>query len=381
MTKYSWITFKVNLAQLPWRSWIKLGECVAKCEQIKSVPLTPNLREELHLIYLAKGVHATTAIEGNTLTEEQVRALIQKELELPPSKQYLEQEVNNIIEACNEIAVDISKGNLGDITIEQICHYNSQVLGNNVPCVEDAVPGKIREHSVVVGSRYRAPDAKDVILLIERFCNWMNSPDFVNEQMSLHFAIIKAIIAHLYFVWIHPFGDGNGRVARLLEFVILLSSGVPSPAAHLFSNHYNMTRTEYYNQLDKTSKIGDPTGFLSYAIQGFLDGLDEQLQYIHNHVISVCWRDYIYEQFAAHRSSNIVKRRRDLAVKISERDEPINKDIILILMRNEYRSKTERTLARDINDLERMRLVIKKKGGYVANKELLLQFLPFSTSQ
>lgn len=381
MTKYSWITFKVNLAQLPWRSWVKLGECVAKCEQLKSVPLTPNLRKELHLIYLAKGVHATTAIEGNTLTEEQVRALIQKELELPPSKQYLEQEVSNIIEACNETAVEISKGILGDITIEQICYYNSQVLANNIPRAEDAVPGKIRNHSVVVGSRYRAPDAKDVTLLMKEYCKWMNSPDFVNEEMPLHFAVIKAIIAHLYFVWIHPFGDGNGRVARLLEFVILLSSGVPSPAAHLFSNHYNMTRSEYYSQLDKASKTGNPTGFLSYAIQGFLDGLDEQLQYIQRHIVSVCWRDYIYEQFAAHRSSNIVKRRRDLAVKISEHDEPINKDSILILMRNEYRSKTERTLARDINELERMRLVIKKKGCYVANKELMLQFLPFSTSQ
>ena len=381
MTKYSWITFKVNLAQLPWRSWVKLGECVAKCEQIQSVPLTPNLREELHLIYLAKGVHATTAIEGNTLTEEQVRSLIQKKLELPPSKQYLEQEVKNIIEVCNEIAVDISKGNLEDITIEQICHYNSQVLANNVPCDEDAVPGKIREHSVVVGSRYRAPDAKDGTSLIKEFCKWMNSPNFINKQMPLHFAVIKAIIAHLYFVWIHPFGDGNGRVARILEFVILLNAGVPSPAAHLFSNHYNMTRSEYYSQLDKTSKTGDPTGFLSYAIQGFLDGLDEQLQYIHHHVISVCWRDYIYEQFAAQRSSNTIKRRRDLAVKISEHGEPINKDSILILMRNEYRSKTKRTLARDINDLEKMRLVIKKKGGYVANKELMLQFLPFSTSQ
>ncbi len=89
MTKYSWITFKINLAQLPWRSWVKLGECVAKCGQLKSVPLAPYLKEQLHLIYLAKGVHATTAIEGNTLTEEQVRALIQKELDLPPSKQYL----------------------------------------------------------------------------------------------------------------------------------------------------------------------------------------------------------------------------------------------------------------------------------------------------
>lgn len=156
MTEYSWMTFGANLAKLPWRSWIKLGECVAKCEQITSVPLAPNLRDELHLIYLAKGAHATTAIEGNTLTEEQVGALIQKKLELPPSKKYLEQEVNNIIEACNEIAVDISKSDLEDITIEQICRYNSKVLDNNIPCDEAAVPGKIRNHNVVVGSVYSA---------------------------------------------------------------------------------------------------------------------------------------------------------------------------------------------------------------------------------
>jgi hypothetical protein len=142
-----------------------------------------------------------------------------------------------------------------------------------------------------------------------------------------------------------------------------------------------MTRSEYYSQLDKASKTGDPTGFLSYAIQGFLDGLDGQLKDIQQHVMCVCWRDYIYEQFAAHRSSNTVKRRRDLAIKISKHDEPVNRDTVLILMRNEYRDKTERTLARDLNELLKMRLVIRRKDGYFANKELMLQFLPFSTTQ
>lgn len=56
------------------------------------------------------------------------------------------------------------------------------------------------------------------------------------------YAIFKAVVAHLYLAWIHPVGDGNGRTARLVEFQILLSSGVPSPAAHLLSNHYNQTR-------------------------------------------------------------------------------------------------------------------------------------------
>ncbi len=379
MAKYSWINFTINLKELQWQSWVKLGECVSKCEHLKSVPLKPYVRDELHQIYLAKGVHATTAIEGNTLTEQQVQDLISKKLKLPPSKQYLEQEAKNIIEACNEIAADISKGGLGNITVEKICRYNAQVLANNVPHDEAAIPGKIRTHSVIVGNRYRAPDAKDAPLLIEKFCKWMNSSDFVNEAMSLHFAIIKAIIAHLYLAWIHPFGDGNGRVARLFEFAILLNSGVPSPAAHLLSNHYNMTRAEYYNQLDKASKTGDTKDFLSYAIQGFLDGLVEHLQRIQQYVVNVCWRDYVFEQFVSLGGTKTVKRRRNLAIKISEQNDPINKNDIILLMSKEYRDKTERTLARDLNKLEKMRLVIKEKGGYISNREIMLRFLPFST--
>jgi len=155
---------------------------------------------------------------------------------------------------------------------------------------------------------------------------------------------------------------------------------VPSPAAHLLSNHYNMTRAEYYRQLDKASRIGDPTEFFTYAIEGFLDGLQEQLQYIQEHIVSVCWRDYIYEMFSKQHSNNTIKRRRELAVRISEQDEPVDKNSILLLMRKEYKDKTERTLSRDLNELEKMELVTREKSMYAANKGLILQFLPFSTS-
>jgi Fic family protein len=88
------------------------------------------------------------------------------------------------------------------------------------------------------------------------------------------YAILKAVVAHLYLAWIHPFGDGNGRTARLVEFQILLSSGVPSPAAHLLSNHYNQTRSEYYRQLDRASKSGGELApFIEYGARGFVAGL------------------------------------------------------------------------------------------------------------
>ena len=79
---------------------------------------------------------------------------------------------------------------------------------------------------------------------------------------------MKAVVAHLYIAWIHPFGDGNGRTARLLELQILLGAGFPVPTCQLLSNHYNQTRTEYYRELDLASHRRSPTEFLVYALEG-----------------------------------------------------------------------------------------------------------------
>ena len=65
--------------------------------------------------------------------------------------------------------------------------------------------------------------------------------------------------------------------------MILAREGVPSPCPHLLSNHYNLTRAEYYRQLDRSSRAnsgrGDPLGFLLYSLQGFVDGLREQSRF------------------------------------------------------------------------------------------------------
>lgn len=389
MPNFDWITFGLDLRRIPWQTWVLLGECVARCDYLKTVPLNPSVRDQFHRIYLAKGVNATTAIEGNTLTEEQVRALvdvtpsrvralIDNKLKLPPSKEYLEREVQNILDACNEIVKYIAVGHFSEITIEKICDFNRKVLADGVPHAEKAVPGEFRRHDVVVGNVYRAPGAQMVSDMMNSFCRWMNSDSFRNKNMPVHFAIIKAIAAHLYIAWIHPFGDGNGRVARLLEFAILLGSGIPSPAAHLLSYHYNATRAEYYTQLDKASKTNDPSAFFSYAIQGFCDGLEEQIKYVREHVISVCWREYIYETFHKTGVGKVIKRQRGLALTISEQKEPIDKGSLLLLMSDEYRGKTAKTLVRDLNKLVNMGIILREGNKYIANKDSILKFLPFS---
>jgi hypothetical protein len=175
---------------------------------------------------------------------------------------YLKQEVENIIEACNAIGSQLAADSLPPLTPKFVCDYNLQVL-NRLPLKEDVVPGKLRPYLVVVGNVYRGAPAEDCDHLLEQLCTWLNGPDFKpREGMDVVYAILKAVVAHLYLAWIHPFGDGNGRTARLLEFHILLSAGVPSPAAHLFSNHYNLTRAEYYRQLDYASKSGGRSDLL-----------------------------------------------------------------------------------------------------------------------
>ena len=97
--------------------------------------------------------------------------------------------------------------------------------------------------------------------------------------------------AHLYLAWIHPFGDGNGRTARLVEFLLLANCGVvPMPAAHLLSNHYNLTRDRYYRELARASESGgDTLGFLTYAIEGFIDGIREVIGMVREQQVNIAW--------------------------------------------------------------------------------------------
>lgn len=379
MSKYPWITFDLDLRKLPPQTLIQLGECYSKCDHLCRVPLKPKTSKEMHEIYLAKGAQATTAIEGNTLTEEEVKLRIEKKLELPPSKEYLGQEVDNIIKICNEIGNKVASGKIPKLTVSEICRYNKIIL-EKVPLSEHVIPGKFRKYTVGVGS-YKAPDQSDVPALMDKLCKWLNSDNFdIFVDNPINNNIIKAIIAHLYLAWIHPFGDGNGRVARIVEFLILIGSGVPSPAAHLLSNHYNATRNEYYRQLDMSSKKNNATDFVAYAVQGLLDGLNEQLRWVFELIRAISWQNYIYEKLREEKySRNRSKRIRTLILDLSTKPDPIPKNKLITMSENTvalYKDKNIMTLNRDIQELERLELIRKEEGGYRANTEIILGFLP-----
>lgn len=375
---HPWINFKIDLTKASYKLWMLLGEAQSKCTHIAGIPLMPQVAEHLHQLYLAKGVQATTAIEGNTLTEKEVMERLQGKLELPPSKEYLGQEVDNIIKACNEIATKIFQNHLNKLTVQDIKDYNALVL-RNLPLDDYVVPGKIRTRSVGV-ARYLAVDAEDCEYLLDKLCDWLNEEFKAPEGYTIAFGILKAVISHVYLAWIHPFGDGNGRTARLVEFQLLLSTGISSAASHLLSNHYNQTRNEYYRQLDYASKSGgDLRPFIEYALRGYIDGLKSQIEVIRSQQWAVHWRNFVFDLFRDKNSPADI-RRRHLIFDLSDNT---NKQIPISKVRHispriaeAYSRKTQKTIIRDINILHKMGLLEKTLNSIRVKKEIILAFLP-----
>jgi Fic family protein len=388
MRKYEkshpWLTFQANLERAPKALWLLLGEARSKSDHIAGVPLRPATAALLHRVFLAKGVLATTAIEGNTLSEEEVQQRIEGKLQLPKSKEYLGKEVDNVIKAIEHIWNTGLNGGGPNLSVAEIKEFNRLLL-DGLELSESVVPGELREHSVGVGT-YKAPPAEDCQYLLDRLCEWLNGSDFEppDDFGAVPMAILKAVLAHLYLAWVHPFGDGNGRTARLVEFKILVAAGVPTPAAHLLSNHYNETRSEYYRQLERASKSGgDVLPFIHYAVQGLVDQMRMQVQMLRLQQIDVAWRNYVHERFRDKTSPGDARRRQlILDLSLSHWDKPVSRaDLLLISPRvaKAYADKTSKTLARDINALEEMKLLRREESGYRANKEIILAFLPEST--
>ncbi|MCL2722824.1 MAG: Fic family protein [Polyangiaceae bacterium] len=380
---HPWITYRINQDKVPPILWLLLGEARSKLGHIARSSLRPSTATKLNQLYLARGVRATTAIEGNTLSEDQVMKQIEGTLRLPPSKEYLGTEVQNILDACNEVwSRALERRGRYEITVDRICEFNEKAL-HGLPRGEDVVPGSIREHSVGL-AQYRGAPAKDCKYLLEKLCEWLNGPDFGKNdrrsELRPVFAILKAILAHLYIAWIHPFGDGNGRTARLLEFEILANAGMPQPAAHVLSNFYNETRDEYYRQLDAASKSkGDVIPFIHYAVQGFVDGLREQIDTIRNQQFDIIWRNFVHEFFQNDESAT-GKRQRYLVLAISEQPTPVAKSELSRVnarVAQAYAKISPRTVVRDVNALLQKGLLDRTADGrYRAKVEQIEAFLP-----
>jgi len=380
LQKYRQICFERRWG-LSAHTMFQLGQCEAIVGSLRYLPLSPQVRSEMLQVSFVKGAMATTAIEGNTLSEEDVRLIQEGRANIPPSRKYLEQEVKNVLDALNAILADVVENNrIASVTPEVVKSFN-RFVGHDLGDAFESVPGQFREHEVVVGA-YRPPEHRDVMPLVDMMCDWLKKEfGFAEESKpSFYNSVIEAVVAHVYLVWIHPFGDGNGRTARLLEFYLLLRGGLPDICSHILSNHYNNTRTEYYRQLGKAGKENDLTAFIEYAVQGLLDGLRDILSKAQNHQLKSYWQNYVHAQLDAMRILKPVRKR--CIVLLTELDlfkgyRLAEIPVATPLIANAYPANACRTLSRDIRMLvAKGMLTVDEAGLYRINSAVLLDRLP-----
>lgn len=378
---YAWLTFSADLSSADPGFWMLLGEAVSQCEHMTSVALPAEQAKRLSRLCLSKGVFGNAALDGNTLSEEEVVKHIEGKLHLPVSRQYLAKEIDNILSACDRISSELKSRGEVSIDVGGIQRLNREVL-DGAGAGEGVVGGTIRSHSVD-GLPYRTASAEDCEYLLDRLCTWLAgtelSPPGLLPERRLAYAILRAILAHLYLAWIHPFMDGNGRTARLTEFQILAASGVPAAAAHTLGSHYNLTRAEYYRQLDQSSQSeGNVILFMRYALRGFVAGLRTQLKAIQTHQWEVAWETYVHSRFRG-RTSESDLRKRHLVLDLSRQEDPVPPARIREIsarIAKAYATRSSKTLTRDLSALSEMGLIESGENGYKPKQDVLLAFPP-----
>ena len=208
-----------------------------------------------------RNVHASTAIEGNPLTLEQVRAL-EEGRELAASDPRSRREVVNYFAGLRYVEKHADKKTIRNSDVLEL----HRILAGEV--MDQGEAGRYRSIGVRVG-RYVPPAPNDVSGLMFELIDWWNKK---SGELS---PVLSSAILHYRFEAIHPFADGNGRTGRALALWELYRRGFDTH--HIFSvdEYYWEDRPRYYAALDAVRRDGDDlTGWLEYCAEGLQQTLD-----------------------------------------------------------------------------------------------------------
>jgi Fic family protein len=230
----------------------KLGQINAKYLDKPSV----KLRKENQI----KTIHSSLSIEGNTLTTDQITALLDKKRVIGPEK-----DVNEVLNAINVY----QRLNSFNPTISISFLKAHEMLMNGL--ISDN--GKYRTSGVGIVSgnqmAHMAPPSENVPYLMNDLF------DFLKESNEI--ALIKSCVFHYEMEFIHPFMDGNGRMGRLWQ-TLLLMQDYPVFEFIPFENIIHKTQNEYYQALSASDKLGASTPFIEYMLQVINNALHIMLE-------------------------------------------------------------------------------------------------------
>jgi Fic family protein len=255
------------------------------------------LREEAALQTLTQDVVKTSEIEGEQLDVTQVRSSLARRLgidigALPPT--------DRNVEGIAEVMLDATRNYQAPVTAERLFGWHAASLPSGRSGMTKIIVGGWREDSagpmqVVSGAygrervHYSAPPALRVPAEMEAFLAWFNAP--LNTD-----PVIKAALAHLWFVTIHPFEDGNGRIARAIADLALARSEGTQLRFYSMSAQIRAERNDYYDQLERAQKGGtDVTAWVLW----FLDCLGRAIHGADSVLAAVIAKGQFWERAGA----------------------------------------------------------------------------------
>jgi Fic family protein len=227
-----------------------------------------NLRREAHLSTLTEDVIRTSEIEGEKLDNEAVRSSLALRLgmdigALAPADRNVDGVVEMMLDATSRYAEPLTAERLFGWHAALFPTGHSGLHKIRVGEWRDDATGPMQVVSGPVGRRkvhYEAPPAAIVAAEMDRFLAWFAAPPPIDP-------LLTAGIAHLWFVTIHPFDDGNGRIARAIGDLALARSEQSPQRFYSMSAQIRRERDMYYLQLERAQQLGlDVTDWLDWFL-------------------------------------------------------------------------------------------------------------------
>src|SRR3990170_1801171 len=241
-----------------------------------------SLRNEAVLQTLTEDVLKSSEIEGEKLDKDQVRSSIARRLGLDIGGLI---PIDRHVEGVVEMMLDATGHYADSLTEERLFAWHAALFPTGRSGMTKITVGGWREDKsdpmqVVSGPigrekvHYQAPEAKRVPKEMRAFLKWFNGPQSIDP-------VLAAGLAHLWFVTIHPFEDGNGRIARAIADMALAHSEQSPQRFYSMSAQIRVERMTYYEMLEKTQKGGlDITPWLEWflgCLDRAFDGTEETL--------------------------------------------------------------------------------------------------------
>lgn len=314
-----------------------------------------DLKQEASLNTLIRDVIKSSAIEGENLDPEEVRSSIARRLGLDiagliPSGRDVEGIVEIMLDATQKFSTTLTKQRLFDWHAALFPTGRSGMHSITVGNWRKPDAGPMQVISGPVGKEkihFEAPDAKYLDDEMQAFIKWFEGNNDIDP-------VIKAGIAHFWFVTIHPFEDGNGRIARAIGDMMLARADKMPERFYSLSSQIESERKDYYNQLERQQRnTPDITDWLDW----FLGCMGRAISNAETTLENVLFKARLWDKI----NKNPVNERQRFVINRMLED-----DFEGYINTSKYAKLTKSsndTALRDINEMKEQGIVIQNPGG------------------